>query len=44
MKTMTYDVFGTDCWNQNPKFTYEEQARINQIKAEERNRGCKVNN
>jgi YARHG domain len=31
------------CWTNNPQFTLDEQRHINQIKAEERRLGCKVN-
>ena len=32
-----------DCWTSYPKLTRAEQRRVEEIKAEERRRGCKVN-
>jgi hypothetical protein len=32
-----------ECWTTNPKLTRYEQDRVAAIKAEERRRGCKVN-
>jgi hypothetical protein len=37
----TFD--NSDCWTENPKLTRAEQRRVAAIKAEERRRGCKVN-
>ena len=37
----TFD--NSDCWTRNPKLTRAEQKRVDAIKAEERRRGCKVN-
>ena len=37
-------TFGNDsCYTKNPRFSYSEQRRIQQIKNEEENRGCNVN-
>lgn len=33
-----------DCWTRNPTLSQWEQRRVAQIQAEERRRGCKVNN
>ena len=33
-----------DCWTSNPTLSQWEQRRVAQIQAEERRRGCKVNN
>jgi hypothetical protein len=33
-----------DCWTKNPDLSNWEHKRVAQIKAEERRRGCKVNN
>lgn len=33
-----------DCWTKDPVLSQREQRRVAQIKAEERRRGCKVNN
>lgn len=33
-----------DCWTSNPTLSPSEQRRVARIKAEERRRGCKVNN
>ena len=38
----TFD--NSDCWTKNPTLSPWEQKRVAQIKAEERRRGCKVNN
>ena len=38
----TFD--NSDCWTKNPKLTRAEQRRVEQIRQEERRRGCKVNN
>lgn len=38
------EVFdNSDCWTSFPKLTRAEQKRVDAIKAEERRRGCKVN-
>lgn len=33
-----------DCWTSNPSLSGSEQRRVARIQAEERRRGCKVNN
>jgi hypothetical protein len=33
-----------DCWTKNPSLSGNEQRRVARIQAEERRRGCKVNN
>lgn len=33
-----------DCWTKNPALSASEQRRVARIQAEERRRGCKVNN
>ncbi len=38
----TFD--NSDCWTNNPKLSKAEQRRVNEIKAEEKRKRCKVNN
>lgn len=41
---MGRDVFDNgDCWTGNPTLSKAERRRVDQIKAEERRRGCDVN-
>lgn len=37
----TFD--NSDCWTKYPKLTRAEQKRVDEIRAEERRRRCKVN-
>lgn len=37
----TFD--NSDCWTKTPKLTRAEQRRVDEIRAEERRRHCKVN-
>ena len=37
----TFD--NSDCWTKYPKLTRAEQRRVDEIRAEERRRHCKVN-
>lgn len=34
---------GFSCWTRNPSLTSAEQRRVDQIRAMERQRGCRVN-
>lgn len=35
---------GYNCWTTNPRLSRAEQAQVRAIQAQERARGCKVNN
>jgi hypothetical protein len=38
----TFD--NSDCWTDSPNFSRAEQRRIDQLRRQERSRGCRVNN